>query len=70
MACIVDGAPELVHHADRVAELREDAARGVGSSALRAGQDLVEDARASFELNPNEELALDALGSRLARTVA
>ncbi len=70
IACIADGVPELVYHSDRVAELREDAASGVPASALRAGQDLVEDARASFELNPNEELALDALGSRLARTLA
>jgi DNA polymerase-3 subunit delta' len=70
VACVVDGAPEIVHHSDRLAELREDAARGVSAAALRAGQDLVEDARASFELHPNEELALDALGSRLARTLA
>jgi DNA polymerase-3 subunit delta' len=69
VACMVDGAPELVHNTDRVAELREDAARGVPAAALRRGQDLVEDTRAAFELNPNEELALDALGSRLARAL-
>jgi DNA polymerase-3 subunit delta' len=69
VACVVDGAPELVHHSDRADALREDAARGVAASALRAAQELVEDTRASFELNPNEELALDALGSRLARTL-
>ncbi len=70
VACVVDGAPELVHHSDRVAQLREDAASGVAAAALREGQDLVEDTRSSFELNPNEELALDALGLRLARTLA
>ena len=70
VACIVDGAPELVHHTDRLAELGEDAARGVSGAALREGQALVDETRASFELNPNEELALDALGSRLARTLA
>ncbi len=70
VACVVDGAPQLVHHSDRVPELREDSVSGVTAAALRAGQDLVEDTRASFELNPNEELALDALGSRLARTLA
>ncbi len=70
VACIVDGAPELVHHTDRLAELGEDAAAGVSATALRAGQGLVENTRASFQLNPNEELALDALGSRLARTLA
>ena len=39
VACVVDGAPELVHHTDRVAALREDAARGVarGRAARRAG---------------------------------
>jgi DNA polymerase-3 subunit delta' len=70
VACIVDGAPELAHNSDRLAQLGEDAARGVRAAALREGQDLVERTRASFELNPNEELALDALGSRLARTLA
>jgi DNA polymerase-3 subunit delta' len=70
VACIVERAPELVHHADRLSELAEDAARDVGGAALREGQTLVDETRASFELNPNEELALDALGSRLARTLA
>jgi DNA polymerase-3 subunit delta' len=69
VACIVDRAPELVHHSDRLAELGEDAARGVSATALREGQTLVDETRASFELNPNEELALDALGLRLARTL-
>jgi DNA polymerase III subunit delta' len=69
VAYVADGVPELVHNCDRIAELREDAGRGAAASALRAGQDIVELARASLELNPNEELALDALGSRLARTV-
>ncbi|MDX6720954.1 MAG: polymerase subunit delta [Solirubrobacteraceae bacterium] len=68
-ACVVDGVPELVHHSDRVGELREDASRGVSASALRAGQELVDDTRAALALNPNEELALDALGSRLARVL-
>ena len=70
VACIVDGAPELVHHADRLAELGEDAASGVTPAALHDGIALVDDTRSSFELNPAEELALDALGSRLARTLA
>jgi len=69
VACIVERAPELVHHTDRLSELGEDAARGVSGGALREGQTLVDETRASFELNPNEELALDALGSRLARTL-
>jgi DNA polymerase-3 subunit delta' len=70
VACVVDGAPQLAHHSDRVPELREDSVSGVSSAALRAGQDLVDQTRGSFELHPNEELALDALGSRLVRTLA
>jgi DNA polymerase-3 subunit delta' len=69
VACVVDGAPELVHHSDRGAQLREDAQRGVSAAALRAGQGLTERTRADLALNPNEELALDALGSRLARAL-
>ena len=67
VACIVDGAPELVHHSDRLAELGEDAARASARRRCATGVELVDDTRASFELNPAEELALDALGSRLAR---
>jgi DNA polymerase-3 subunit delta' len=69
IACIADRVPELVHHSDRVEQLQEDAALGQGATCLRAGQALVEDTRASLQFNPNEELALDALGSRLARTL-
>ena len=69
VACVVDGAPELAHHADRAGALGEDAARGVAAAALREGLELVEDTRAALALNPNEELALDALGSRLARVL-
>jgi DNA polymerase-3 subunit delta' len=69
VACIADGAPELVHHSDRRARLQEDAALGSGAVRLRAAQALVEETRASLQFNPNEELALDALGSRLARAL-
>ena len=51
------------------ARAREDAALGQGAARLRAAQGLVEETRASLQFNPNEELALDALGSRLARTL-
>ena len=70
VACLIDGAPELVHHTDRAEALREDAAAGVSAARLRAGQDVVEQTRAAFEYNPNEELLLDALGSRLGRTLS
>ena len=58
-----------MHHSDRVAALEEDAARGADATRLRAGQAHVERARTTLQLNPNEELALDALGSRLARAL-
>ncbi len=69
VACVLDGAPELAHNSDRAALLAEDAALGVAATRLRAAQGLVDETRASFELHPNDELALDALGSRLARTL-
>ena len=69
VACVLDGARELVHHCDRAAQLEEDAGVGASAAQLRAAQDLVEETRASLQFNPNEELALDALGSRLARTL-
>jgi DNA polymerase-3 subunit delta' len=69
VACVADGVPELAHHSDRMAALREDAALGAGADRLRAAQGLVEETRASLQFNPNEELALDALGSRLARAL-
>ena len=65
----LDGAPELVHHSDRLAALARTPRSAPARRALRAGQELVEETRASLQLNPNEELALDALGSRLARAL-
>ena len=71
VACVLDGAGELVHHSDRVEELRADATSGVRAARLRRAQELVEHTRAAQrERNPNEELALDALASRLARELA
>jgi DNA polymerase-3 subunit delta' len=69
VACLADGVPELVHNSDRGAELAQDVALVSDGARLRAGQDVVEQTRASLQFNPNEELALDALGSRLARTL-
>jgi DNA polymerase III subunit delta' len=65
--CLAEGAEELLYNRDRVAELREDAAaRAAG--ALRAGIELVRDTRLRLGLNVSEELALEALAYRLART--
>jgi DNA polymerase-3 subunit delta' len=65
VACLLDGAEELVHHTDRLAALREDA-QEADAHRLRAGIVLVDDTRASLALNPSEELALEALAYRLA----
>ena len=69
VGCVADGAEDVVHNADRLDALREDAA-GRDTHALRAGVELVDDARAALMVNPTEELLLEALASRLARLVA
>jgi DNA polymerase-3 subunit delta' len=69
VACMADGAPELVHATDRVDELRSDA-EGRSAGALRAAVTLVDEARAAMIVFPSEELLLEALASRLCRTVA
>jgi DNA polymerase III subunit delta' len=66
VACVLDGAPELVHATDRRPELRADA-EGRDVHRVRAAVALVDEARAGFILNPTEELLLEALASRLAR---
>jgi DNA polymerase-3 subunit delta' len=66
MACVVAGAPELAHHADRLDALREDA-EGRGPAVLQQALELVEDTRARLALNVTYELALEALGYRLER---
>ena len=69
VACLADGVPDIVHHSDRLAQLGQDAALVPDAARLRAGQEVVEQTRTSLQFNPNEELALDALGSRLARVL-
>jgi DNA polymerase III subunit delta' len=68
-ACVVAGAEELVHNADRMDALRA-AAAGREPAALRDALELVEDTRARFALNVSEDLALEALSFRLARRLA
>ena len=70
VACVLDGAPELVHHSDRAAEVALDAERVGDAHRVRAAVVLVDDARASFEVNPTEDLLLEALASRLERVLA
>ncbi|HEY6763110.1 MAG TPA: AAA family ATPase [Baekduia sp.] len=70
VAVVKDGAPELVHHVDRADELRADAeATRASSGALRDAVGLAEEARTMQMLNPSEELALEALASKLERTL-
>jgi DNA polymerase-3 subunit delta' len=66
VACVADGAEELVHHCDRLDALREDAT-GRDAHRLRAGLGAVEDTRQRLVLNVSEELALEALAYKLAR---
>lgn len=66
LACVLDGAPDLVHHTDRAGQLAQDA-EGRDPHRLRAAVDLVEETRRRFELNVSEELALESLAYRLER---
>jgi DNA polymerase-3 subunit delta' len=61
------GAPELVRHVDRRAELEADAGRD--PQRLREAVELVEDTRQRFQLNVSEDLACEALAYRLERAV-
>lgn len=67
--CLAEGAEELVHNRDRLAELREDAAERQ-PAALCAGVELVCDTRLRLAQNVSEELALEALAYRLADLLA
>jgi DNA polymerase-3 subunit delta' len=62
LACVAAGAEDLVHHADRLEALREDAD---GRDGFLDKVELVDDTRARLALNVSEELALEALAYRL-----
>ena len=62
----MDGAADLVHATDRLAELEADAG-GRRPGPLREAVAIVDDVRAALALNPGEELLLEAMASRLAR---
>jgi DNA polymerase-3 subunit delta' len=68
VACVADGAEDLVHHTDRLDALRADAS-DADAHRLRTAVGLVDDTRASLVLNPTEELALEGLAYRVARVV-
>jgi DNA polymerase-3 subunit delta' len=64
------GAESAVVHADRLTELRDDAALGVGAAAERAAELTRAAWRAAEEFNVNASLALEALFVRLRRELA
>jgi DNA polymerase-3 subunit delta' len=61
------GAESAVVHADRLADLRDDVALGIGEGAERAAELAREAWRAAEEFNVNASLALEALFVRLRR---
>ena len=69
VACVADGAEDLVHAVDRLEALKEDAQR-TDAHRARAAVAAVDDARAAFILNPTEELLLEALAARLVRELS
>jgi DNA polymerase-3 subunit delta' len=69
LACLAAGAPELVHHSDRLPALTEDA-EGRDAGALQEALELVDDARARLALNVDPQLSFEALAYRLERLLA
>jgi DNA polymerase-3 subunit delta' len=65
LVCLAEDAPDAVLAADRVQGLAEQA-RGRDPRRLREAAERCEDVRQALELNVTEELALSALGLRLA----
>ncbi|MCW2984457.1 MAG: hypothetical protein JWR63_2027, partial [Conexibacter sp.] len=64
------GVPELIHHSDRAEQVQADADETPATpDRLRDAVGLVETARTTLILNPSEELALEALASKLERTL-
>ena len=66
------GAGQLVRNCDRSAELGADsrARRGADLQALARAVELVEDTRQRLRRNVSEDLALEAMSTRLMRTLA
>ena len=65
LVCVAEEADEAVLAADRDSSLT-DRARSVDPRRLREAAERCEDVRQSLELNVSEDLALSALGFRLA----
>jgi DNA polymerase III subunit delta' len=69
LAALAAGAPEVVHHRDRLGQLGERAA-GLDPGGARRAAELVQETRRRLDLNVSEELALEALLFRLERLLA
>jgi DNA polymerase-3 subunit delta' len=69
LAAVSSGAEEVVLNADRLDDLRA-AASSLEVSRPRRAAELVQDTRRRLDLNVSEELALEALSSRLAAVLA
>jgi DNA polymerase III subunit delta' len=65
LMCVCEGAPELIHAADRRAQLEHEAGGLARPARLREGVELIADMRLRLALNVSEELALEALSYRL-----
>jgi DNA polymerase III subunit delta' len=68
LAALSGGAEEVVFNRDRLDLLRAQAS-AIDGAAARRGAALAQETRRSLELNVSEELALEALFFRLARTL-
>ena len=69
LAVVAAEAPDVAFNRDRLAELQAQAA-SIDTARGRRGVELVQDTRRRLELNVSEELALEALFSRLERLLA
>jgi DNA polymerase-3 subunit delta' len=71
VAVVKDGASELIHHTDRALQVEKDAeTTATTSHRLRDAVGLAEEARTLLILNPSEELALEALASKIQRVLS
>lgn len=69
VSCVVAGAPDLAHNADRASELARFA-DGRTAGPLREAMALIDGTRTRFALNVSEDLALEALSFRLQRVLS
>ena len=69
LAAVASAASEVAYNQDRLPQLQSQA-QNLDPAAARRAAELVQDTRRRLDLNVSEELALEALFSRLERTFA